>query len=455
MDTKGSRLVAAQTPFRSANPVVKKQAKGGGATVEKDPENNGPATKKQPRREKTRFAGVYSRKLVNRNTGRQDTAFDITYRDGQGKKVWQLIGYASDGVNASFANQKRGAILDGITKGEKPKRAGGRQGMTFAQGWELFAEKWLPNLARPDDEKKRYKWYLEERLGHRRLDAVTLLDLEDLKRDLLQRLSPATVRLALGDVRRVYRKLAAWGLYDGPLPTDGLALPKPDNARTRYLTGEEAVRLLAELAGRSRTWHDIAFLSLHTGMRKGEVLGLRGEHLDFGGRRILVKDAKSGSRTVHMTEEIRELLERIRPDSPADYVFRKRGGGGQERLAIDNNTSFDRAVAECKLNEGISDRRHKVVFHTLRHTYCSWLAISGVPLFTIGELVGHSSVEMTRRYSHLCPDAKQEAASRIGGLMRQAKEKGLTGGQAGERTTAMRTTADHESSADGIQDIYE
>jgi len=400
------------------------------------------AAKSGAQRTKTRFPGVYSRKIINKRTGKPDTAFDICYRDQEGKFRWDLIGYASDGVNAPYANGKRGAILDGISKGEKPKRKATGSGMTFAQGWAMFEEKWLPTLANPQDELNRYKFYLKTPLGNRRLDAITLLDLEGLKASMLKKgLSPATVRLVLCDVRRVYRKLVSWGAYDGNIPTDGLVMPRLDNARTRYLTQEEALTLLDALKKRSRTWHDVAFLSLHTGMRKGEVLDLRGEHLDFAGGRILVKDAKTGSRTVHMTPDVRILLEEIRPDTQWKHVFSRRGETGEVRIRTDSDDSFVRAVAACELNKGITDRRHKVVFHTLRHTYCSWLAISGVPLFTIGELVGHSSVEMTKRYSHLCPDAKQEAASRIGTLMQQARDK----------RDAETATADHLSSASGIQ----
>ncbi|MCL1915643.1 MAG: site-specific integrase [Desulfovibrionaceae bacterium] len=394
------------------------------------------AAKRGSRREKTRFPGVYSRKIKNKRTGKPDTAFDICYRDQESKFCWDFIGYASDGVNAAFANQRRGAILDGISRGEKPKRKGAG-GMTFAQGWTLFDEKWLPHLVRPQEERNRFKRYLLEPLGHRRLDAITLMDLEDLKGAMLRRgLSTATVRLILSDVRRLYRKLTAWRVYSGPIPTVGLSMPKQDNARTRFLTESEAIKLLADLKKRSRTWHDIAFLSLHTGMRKGEILKLRGEHLDFAAGQVLVKDPKTISRIVHMTPEVRALLDEVRPAAPEDFVFRSRYGGA---INIDADESYVRAVAACGLNNGITDRRHKVVFHTLRHTYCSWLAKSGVPLFTIGELVGHSSVEMTKRYSHLCPDAKQEAAGRIGTLMRQAREK----------EAARVATADHASSVSG------
>jgi len=401
------------------------------------------AAKKQPKRKKTRFTGVYSRKLINRHTGKSDIAFDITYRDKEGKKVWLLIGYAADGVNAAFASRRRGAILDGITKGEKPKRSGDRKSMTFAQGWEIFKEKWLPNLASPQDEENRYKWYLEKRLAHRRLDAITLLDLEDMKREMLQKgLSAATVRLALSDVRRIYRKLATWGVYDGPIPTEGLVMPKLDNARTRFLTREEAVKLLNAVKARSKTWYAIAFLSLHTGMRKGEVLKLRGEHLDFGAGRILVKNAKTGSRIVPMTDDVRPLLQELVPAAPDGFLFTRRGGGPYAEISSDSDESFVRTVEDCELNKGVTDTRHRVVFHTLRHTYCSWLAMAGVPLFTISELVGHSTTQMTKRYSHLCPDTKCDAASKIGEIMRAQKAK-------------KDATADHSSSASETQDTSE
>lgn len=376
------------------------------------------AAKSGGKRIKTRFPGVYSRKILNKRTSKPDTAFDICYRTQEGKLRWEVIGYASDGVNAAYANGRRGAILDGISKGEKPKRKRDRNGITFGAGWELFKERWLPNLARPQDEINRYTYYLEDALAHRRMDTITLLDLEDLKQRLLkQGFAPATVRLALSDVRRMYRKLTAWGAYDGPIPTEGLVMPKVDNARTRFLTREEAIRLLEAVKKRSTTWYGIAFLSLYTGMRKKEVLGLRCEHLDFGARQILIKDAKTGSRSVPMTDDVAIFLKSLEPDTPDAFLFTRRGGGPHDIIRSDSDESFVRAVKDCGLNDKITDSRHKVVFHTLRHTYCSWLAMSGVPLYTISELVGHTTVQMTKRYSHLCPDTKHDAAAKIAAIM--------------------------------------
>lgn len=387
------------------------------------------------KRVRTRFTGVYTREIINKRTQKPDAAFDIAYRDQDGKLIWEFVGYKSDGVSAGYASSKRGAILDSISRGEKPRRRSSEKVMTFAEAWKIFEDKWLPNVARPQEEKSRYANHIAPALAKRRLDAITTLTLEELKSKLLAKgLAPGTVRHVLSDVRRVYRKLAAWGLYEGRIPTEGLIMPKLDNARTRFLTEDEALKLLAALKERSPTWHDIAFLSLYTGMRKGEILALSVEHLDFAAGRILVKDAKTGSRTVYMTAEVESLLkERVAMARHGLLFRRRRKEGGL--ISPDADESFVRTVEALKLNEGINDRRHRVVFHTLRHTYCSWLAMAGESLYTIGELVGHSSMEMTKRYSHLCPDTKREASARIGLKMAAAsaaaetrKEEGASHG---------------------------
>jgi len=75
--------------------------------------------------------------------------------------------------------------------------------------------------------------------------------------------------------------------------------------------------------------------------------------------------------------------------------------------------AYRQAVNKLGLNDGVTDPRNKVVFHTLRHTFASWLAIQGTPIYTIKELMGHKTLSMTERYSHLSPDAKREAVEKL------------------------------------------
>jgi site-specific recombinase XerD len=68
-------------------------------------------------------------------------------------------------------------------------------------------------------------------------------------------------------------------------------------------------------------------------------------------------------------------------------------------------------VASLGLNKGITDRRDKFVFHSLRHSFASWLVQAGQPLYTVARLLGHSTTAMTERYSHLCPDNFRNAVN--------------------------------------------
>ena len=71
--------------------------------------------------------------------------------------------------------------------------------------------------------------------------------------------------------------------------------------------------------------------------------------------------------------------------------------------------TFDRVVDKL-FNQNLKDKRDKVVFHTLRHTYASWLVQRKVDLFSVKELLGHASIKMTLRYSHHSPDGLRKMA---------------------------------------------
>ena len=96
-----------------------------------------------------------------------------------------------------------------------------------------------------------------------------------------------------------------------------------------------------------------------------------------------------------------------------DYVFPARDGG-QRRWVSD---TFERVVEALGFNDGIEDARQRVVFHSLRHTFASWLVQRGVPLYTVAELMGHTTLEMTKRYSHLAPDTMRAAAMGLSGIL--------------------------------------
>ena len=72
-------------------------------------------------------------------------------------------------------------------------------------------------------------------------------------------------------------------------------------------------------------------------------------------------------------------------------------------------TVFAEVVSGLGLNSGITDPRQKVCFHTCRHSFASWHVTAGTDLYTVKELLGHSVIAMTERYSHLAPGTLQNA----------------------------------------------
>jgi integrase len=127
--------------------------------------------------------------------------------------------------------------------------------------------------------------------------------------------------------------------------------------------------------------------------------------LNFSHGIILIRDPKGESRQAYMTEEIKAMFLSRKPSGTADLIFPSRNGNRQ----ISVSGAYERAVTRLGFNDGVQDIRDKVVFHSLRHTFASWLAIQGTPILTIKELMGHKSIEMTMRYAHLIPDQKHKA----------------------------------------------
>ncbi len=108
------------------------------------------------------------------------------------------------------------------------------------------------------------------------------------------------------------------------------------------------------------------------------------------------------------------LCARLKPSAKntphnSPLVFPSRVGNVRDEIS----KVFPKAVAELGLNDNATDHRDKVVFHTLRHTFASWLAQKGVPLHTLAGLMGHKTTIMTQRYAHLSPEGMKAAAMLI------------------------------------------
>jgi len=201
------------------------------------------------------------------------------------------------------------------------------------------------------------------------------------------------------------RKELNWNL---PNPVQGRRLRAPEG-RIRWISRSEAEALLDAARANRRAGHLVDFIrmALHTGMRRGEILGLEWRRVDLDRDLIYLegchqKNGKIGS--VPLNQEARAALQsrasfraKHCPDSP--WVFAHRSG---ERIQ-----SVKNAFASACRKVEITDFR----IHDLRHSCAAWLVQAGVSIRAVAELLRHSDIRVTMRYAHLAPENVRAAVS--------------------------------------------
>ena len=269
-----------------------------------------------------------------------------------------------------------------------------------------MASLYLANHSRPN--KKSYRRdiscvnNLNPVFGGRYIYEITALDIEKYKLKRKEKVSNATVNRDVACLKHILKKAVEWGKATQN-PAANVKLLKERNARIRYLEEEEIKALLDASPDHLKA---ILITALNTGMRKGEILGLKWKDINFRQGVIVLLETKNNERReVPVNKLLFKVLLPLRknPDSP--YVFCKKDGKPYRNV----RTSFETA----KKKAGIEDFR----FHDLRHTFASHLVMTGVGLKTVQELLGLKSFEMTLRYAHLSPDHKKRAVDILGDRM--------------------------------------
>jgi integrase len=240
--------------------------------------------------------------------------------------------------------------------------------------------------------------------GKKHLDEITSWDVERYKASRKDKLSPASVNRELSCLKTIFNKAIHWRLTKEN-PVRGVKMFRENNRRLRFLMPDEIRDLLDCCAPFLRP---IVATALHTGMRRGEILNLTWQDIDFDRGHITIRDSKNGeSRTAPMNDLLAETLRRHkeerRPKNP--LVFPSPTG----KPYSDFRQSFKVACKEA----GITDFR----FHDLRHTFASHLVMNGVDLTTVKELLGHKTLVMTLRYAHLSQGHKKEAVNKLGTVL--------------------------------------
>ena len=374
--------------------------------------------------------------------GAFDRLYYIRYRANNILKE-EALGWSSEGWNAEKAYKIRAELREAHITGNGPQtlndlrtlmrseqhkqeedeRVNASTEITLS---EFFYDHYLPRAKREKrswrTEEQRFAKLVQPVFGDMPLVAIQKTDVQKFVDELADSgAAPSTVKQYMAIIRQAFNQASDLTvdnipIFSGINPTKGVKLPKVKNARERFLSGEEAEQLIEAASKlKRRDLHDAIVLSLNTGLRLGEIRRLTWLDVDFSSLVLTVREEaqrKPGGKVPINEASEAILLDRKKTAERTDLVFPPiYGHSTRENLSQD----FKALVDKLGFNKGLKaeDRQRRIVFHSLRHTFASWLALAGVDIYRIKTLMRHKTLEMTMRYAHLIPDATHDAVYQL------------------------------------------
>lgn len=252
---------------------------------------------------------------------------------------------------------------------------------------------------------------------------------DQLQTDLISKeYKPSSNNKVLNILKHMFSKAVEWDMVDEDI-LKRIRKVKPlrdDGKRLRYLSKEESQTLVSACDPHLKP---IVITALNTGMRRGEILGLKwDEHIDLRHGFILLNNTKNGERReIPINNTLRSILKSLTRRLDIPYAFYDPTTGNPYQNV---KRSFKTALRKVEIQkcpdcnyqkprlktkedaENCPQCNVKMVvfkgiegfhFHDLRHTFASHLVMAGVDITTVSKLLGHKSLTMTLRYSHLAP----------------------------------------------------
>lgn len=375
----------------------------------------------------TRFSGIRWLKHPTRKHGiRFDRQFGYRFMY-RGKQYEGLLGWETEGWTENDAYLKRQFYLENVKKGHGPTSpmdedtqsrekvlADKRKGISFE---DYFNTRYLPEATTRKksstikSEKQHLKTWISPRLKGKPMRSVTPDDIEQIKLAILDSgRTLRTAQLSLAIFRLVWNHARKRGVVDTESPTRAITVGKINNARTRFLKPEEAQTLLDTVKKLDKNAYSITLAALYTGARLGELTNLTWSAIDLQEKSITLLHTKTGKpRVLPMAAPLYEILKATAQGAGDELVFTN----SKKEKWREAPWGFRQAITDLKLNEGRTDKREWICFHSLRHTAASMMLAAGVDIRTIQSHFGWSTLAMLQRYTHALDESKRAAVDSL------------------------------------------
>jgi integrase len=250
-------------------------------------------------------------------------------------------------------------------------------------------------------------------IGKHKVTDITRRDIERLHQ--ARRTTPTEANRILACLSTMLNIAERWGLRpDGSNPCRHVE-KYPQRRRERFLSAEELSRLGDALAAHDGSPYAVAAIKLlvFTGARRGEVLGLCWEWIDFERGEARLPDSKTGAKTLHLPPPALAVLAELPRLEGNPHVI----VGAKQGASLVN---LEKPWRTIRAAAGLDDVR----LHDLRHAFASVAVSSGLALPIIGKTLGHSQPATTARYAHLASDPVKAAAATVAGKIAAAMAGG-------------------------------
>lgn len=334
--------------------------------------------------------------------------------------------FDTKGAAKHWASEKEAEIL--AKKYRDPRLA---QKMTLGKGLEEYRKEGeLKGKASSTLDREKYSRKNLERL----LGATTTIgDIDSIMVNIYQRdriyegASNSSIRQELAMLSKMFRIANRVWRIPVDNPVDSIERVPPSPGRERFLTTEEA-RLVIEEARNSSNpkFYPFVLLLMHTGMRSGEAARLTVDSVDLKKRCVVIHKTKSGKpRSVPLTKDAAKALKTIKPEKDG-YLFLRPNHLAAPSIMLRPGCIFRECWKRAweRLEKKHQDQENNPGYpkiekfrpHDIRHTAASHLLMAGVDIREVADILGHSTLKMAMRYTHLLESHRQKTVDKIGKL---------------------------------------
>lgn len=334
------------------------------------------------------------------------------YRDIDGKRKHRPTHQPTKALAMRFVAEVEARVSRGLVGIPEPS-AMERQGTALTLAG--LAERFVREANPPTKDPKRYQSFMRYMIGKHVVPAIGAVPIAALKsgqvevlrdRKLAEGYKVTTINNMLKAISVLYLWARKQGLYEGMNPTVGLRRTPPTGLMD-YLSGDEVAKLLVYTREHAQNVFPMVATAIYTGMRKGELFGLRWIDVMFDRSAIHVahsywKTPKSNKwRPIPLHPALRPVLQhwqRYCPPGPLVFPVVPERGRRPRMGTPDDMLGIEELLQSSGCHVPVRP------WHAMRHTFASHYVMAGGNLLALQKILGHSKFEMTQIYSHLAPD---------------------------------------------------